>query len=65
MEISATVKNTEGTHEVAVRKGSIEQALSVSSPASAEEIAELIRQTDAVAEVHNTVRLGVPVNLIP
>src|SRR5215475_114939 len=33
----------------------------VSSPASASEIAELLRQTDAVAEVHNTVRAGVPV----
>ena len=28
----------------------------VSSPASEAEIAELLRQTDAVAEVHNTVR---------
>lgn len=35
----------------------------VSSPASAEAIAELLRQTDAVAEVHNTVRSGVPVVL--
>ena len=33
----------------------------VSSPASAAEIAELLRITDAVAEVHNTVRSGVPV----
>lgn len=36
----------------------------VSSPAGAEAIAELLRQTDAVAEVHNTVRAGVPVVLI-
>lgn len=35
----------------------------VSSPASASEIAELLRVTDAVAEVHNTVRSGVPVTL--
>ena len=33
----------------------------VSSPASEAEIAELLRQTDAVAEVHNTVRAGVQV----
>lgn len=36
----------------------------VSSPASAEAVAELLRQTDAVAEVHNTVRAGVPVELV-
>jgi len=27
-------------------------------------IAELLRRTDAVAEVHNTVRAGVPVELV-
>ena len=27
-------------------------------------IAELLRQTDAVAEIHNTVRKGVPVQLL-
>jgi organic hydroperoxide reductase OsmC/OhrA len=36
----------------------------VSSPASAEAIADLLRQTDAVAEVHNTIRAGVPVALV-
>ncbi|HEU4669186.1 MAG TPA: OsmC family protein [Dyella sp.] len=35
----------------------------VESPASPEQIGDLIRQTDAVAEVHNTVRAGVPVTL--
>ena len=35
----------------------------VSSPASPDKIAELLRVTDAVAEVHNTVRAGVPVTL--
>ncbi len=35
----------------------------VKSSASPEQIGELIRQTDAVAEVHNTVRAGVPVTL--
>ncbi|HSB79973.1 MAG TPA: OsmC family protein [Candidatus Methylomirabilis sp.] len=37
---------------------------SVSSSASASAIADLLRQTDAVAEVHNTVRTGVPVELV-
>jgi organic hydroperoxide reductase OsmC/OhrA len=36
----------------------------VSSSASADAIAELLRCTDAVAEVHNTVRAGVPVELV-
>ena len=35
----------------------------VSSPASAAEIAELLRLTDGVAEVHNTIRSGVAVTL--
>jgi organic hydroperoxide reductase OsmC/OhrA len=37
----------------------------VASPASAAEIAQLLRTTDAVAEVHNTVRSGVPVTFKP
>jgi organic hydroperoxide reductase OsmC/OhrA len=36
----------------------------VSSPASTSAIADLLRQTDAVAEVHNTIRAGVPVALV-
>lgn len=36
---------------------------SVQSSASAAEIERLIRETDAVAEIHNTVRAGVPVTL--
>jgi uncharacterized OsmC-like protein len=37
---------------------------SVSSPAPASVIADLLHQTDAVAEVHNTMRAGVPVTLV-
>lgn len=36
----------------------------VSSPAPAAAVEDLLRQTDAVAEVHNTVRAGVPVELV-
>jgi organic hydroperoxide reductase OsmC/OhrA len=36
----------------------------VRSSARAEAIAQLLRETDAVAEVHNTVRAGVPVELL-
>ena len=35
----------------------------VASPAAPDAVAELVRITDAVAEVHNTVRAGVPVTL--
>jgi organic hydroperoxide reductase OsmC/OhrA len=38
---------------------------SVSSSASADEVAHLLRTTDAVAEVHNTVRAGALVELVP
>jgi len=37
----------------------------ISSPADAGVIAELLRQTDAVAEVHNTLRAGATVRLLP
>ena len=36
----------------------------VESSAPAESVVELLRQTDAVAEVHNTVRSGIPVQLV-
>lgn len=37
----------------------------VSSPAPRSAIAQLLRETDAVAEIHNTVRAGVRVDLVP
>ncbi len=37
----------------------------VSSPASTSQIEELLRETDAVAEVHNSLRTGVPVRPVP
>jgi organic hydroperoxide reductase OsmC/OhrA len=36
----------------------------IQSPASAHAVAQLLRITDAVAEVHNTLRSGVPVQLL-
>lgn len=36
----------------------------VESTTSPESVAQLIRETDAVAEVHNTLRKGVPVQLV-
>ena len=37
---------------------------SVSSSASSAAAAQLLRETDAVAEIHNTIRTGVPVELV-
>jgi uncharacterized OsmC-like protein len=36
----------------------------VSSSASSSAVAQLLRETDAVAEIHNTVRAGLPVELV-
>lgn len=36
----------------------------VESPAPASQIQQLLQETDAVAEVHNTLRAGVPVSLL-
>ena len=37
----------------------------VASPAASEQIKRLLRETDAIAEVHNTVRAGASVDLVP
>lgn len=42
----------------------IRYKVKVSSSANANDVAELDRQTDAVAEVHNTIRAGVAVSLV-
>jgi organic hydroperoxide reductase OsmC/OhrA len=36
----------------------------VASSAGAKAVARLLRETDAVAEVHNTIRAGIPVRLL-
>lgn len=36
----------------------------IHSSAPAEQLARLLRETDAVAEVHNTIRAGIPVELV-
>ena len=42
----------------------IAYSATVHSPASAADVQRLLRETDAVAEVHNTLRSGVPVRLL-
>src|SRR5262245_18567746 len=43
---------------------SIQYRAKVSSPASASAIADLLRHTDTVSEVHNTIRAGTAVTLV-
>src|SRR5215469_10628644 len=59
VEVEATAK-FEG---IGLAASDIHYRAKVSSPAAGTAIAELLRQTDAVAEVHNTIRVGVPVEL--
>lgn len=42
----------------------IRYEVKVSSSANADDVMELVRQTDAVAEVHNTIRAGGEVSLV-
>ena len=42
----------------------IKYRATVSSSASSSAVGQLLRETDAVAEIHNTVRAGVPVELV-
>lgn len=50
---------------VGLAASNIRYRATVSSTAPAETIATLLRETDAVAEIHNTIRAGVPVALEP
>jgi chromosome condensin MukBEF MukE localization factor len=47
-----------------VAASNVRYSARVRSAASREAIARLLRETDAVAEVHNTLRQGVPVVLL-
>lgn len=59
----ATVEATAYFPGVGLAATDIRYRATVQSPAGAEAVARLLRETDAVAEVHNTVRAGVPVEL--
>jgi uncharacterized OsmC-like protein len=60
---SAEVEATAEFPGVGLAATNIRYRAIVKSSASAEAVARLLRETDAVAEVHNTVRAGVPVEL--
>jgi hypothetical protein len=49
---------------VGLAASNISYRAKVHSPAPPGDVERLLRETDAVAEVHNTIRSGVPVRLI-
>jgi organic hydroperoxide reductase OsmC/OhrA len=61
---SAQVEATAEFPGVGLAATNVRYRAVVMSTADAEAVAQLLRQTDAVAEVHNTVRAGVPVELL-
>ena len=61
---SVTVEASAEFAGVGLAASNIVYRAKVVSPSSAEAIAELLRQTDAVAEVHNTLRAGARVDLL-
>lgn len=72
MRVSALASNSAQAHEVALRTGDARRTLAASdiryravvhSPASRDAIDRLLRETDAVADVHHAVRAGAPVLL--
>src|SRR5262249_20798980 len=50
---------------VGLAAANIQYRARIDSPAAPEQIARLLKETDAVAEVHNTVRAGGSVELVP
>ena len=60
---SVEVEATAEFAGVGLAATNVRYSAKVASSASAESIARLLRETDAVAEVHNTLRRGTPVLL--
>jgi organic hydroperoxide reductase OsmC/OhrA len=65
MTLDAVAVRAEATFAgIGLAASDIRYSAEISSPASRSDIERLLRETDAVAEVHNTVRAGVPVRLV-
>jgi organic hydroperoxide reductase OsmC/OhrA len=60
----ATVEATADFPGVGLAAANIRYRAVVTSSAGADAVARLLRETDAVAEVHNTLRCGVAVELV-
>lgn len=68
MNIEITEVEVEASAEfagVGLAASNVKYKARVVSSASASQVAALLQQTDAVAEIHNTIRAGVPVQLVP
>lgn len=59
-----TVEATADFEGVGLAARHIRYRASITSSAPADQLTQLLRETDAVAEVHNTVRAGIPVELL-
>lgn len=59
-----TVEATAECPGVGLAAERIQYRAMITSSAPAEQLAHLLRETDAVAEVHNTIRSGPPVELV-
>ena len=67
LSIPVAVAEVEASAEfpgVGLAARNIRYRVKIQSAASPAEVAQLLRETDAVAEVHNTIRAGVPVELL-
>ena len=60
---AATVEATADFPGIGLAASGISYRATLESSATAGQLATLLRETDAVAEVHNTIRAGVPVVL--
>jgi organic hydroperoxide reductase OsmC/OhrA len=68
LKVEVTAVEVEASAEfgaVGLSAKNIRYRARVSSPAPEAEIANLLHETDAVAEVHNTIRSGANVSLVP
>jgi uncharacterized OsmC-like protein len=66
IEVNAVeVEATAQFESVGLAATNIRYKARVASPATSEQVERLLRETDAVAEVHNTIRAGGKVELAP
>ncbi len=68
MQLNVTAVEVEAMADfdgVGLAASNVRYRARIESPEAPDAIERLLRETDAVAEVHNTLRRGVPVQLVP
>ncbi len=66
IEVDAVEVDAEANFDgIGLAARNVSYSVRIESQAPADRIAQLLRETDAVVEVHNTLRSGVPVVLTP